>query len=346
MSRYFKDFPVVTYRFGNEEEAVLFDNLTVYVDLIDQIKDNVAFYENYNILDGERPDTVSQKLYGTSDYHWTFYLLNEKTRIYGWPVPYLELEDIAKTYYPNIVIETDKNELYNQFLPGSFVVASNGAIGKIVKTIPELGQIFIKPEEDNTVSFFPRQIDPINGTWDQDDVTVTSSGNSTGLKLTNCATLEDAKSNPPITPDDNEEYFLTIENPPEDVGGGADTFLIRGLLYDESRGWTTPVSYEYLAAHHYETSDGEEIKDIFLPEPGTVSGVNYNFANFASGVYTNQEQLELNQFTKQFLNISGFEKITYLERLLRQNDNLRQIKIFKPSAVDRIVGEFRRLVRG
>ena len=46
-TKYFKNFESLAYRFGNLEDPVLFNNLTQYVDLIDEIKSNVAFLNKY-----------------------------------------------------------------------------------------------------------------------------------------------------------------------------------------------------------------------------------------------------------------------------------------------------------
>ena len=59
MSTYFENFPTVSYQFGVKLPAVAYQNLTAYVDIIDQIKDNIAFYRNYYIQEGDRPDPVS-----------------------------------------------------------------------------------------------------------------------------------------------------------------------------------------------------------------------------------------------------------------------------------------------
>ncbi len=56
---FFNKFPTTNYRFGDELGTTLFNNLSVYADIIDQLKDQITFYEKYTILDGDRPDTVS-----------------------------------------------------------------------------------------------------------------------------------------------------------------------------------------------------------------------------------------------------------------------------------------------
>ena len=106
---YFDNFGIVSYRFGDNESPVLFNNLTAYVDVIDQVKENVAFYNKYTISAGERPDTLSYKLYGTPDYYWTFYMMNNHIRESGWPVDSYDMLSIAKSKYPYRVVTTNTN---------------------------------------------------------------------------------------------------------------------------------------------------------------------------------------------------------------------------------------------
>ena len=71
---YFYNFPSTFYRYGTEKTPNFVQNLAAYVQVIDDVRDNVAFYTKYNILDGDRPDQVSKKLYGTTDYYFTFFI--------------------------------------------------------------------------------------------------------------------------------------------------------------------------------------------------------------------------------------------------------------------------------
>ena len=71
---YFKSFNDIPYRFGQEESTVFIQDLTSYVDIIDQVKDDIATYQKGYIREGQRPDQLSFELYGTTIYHWTFYL--------------------------------------------------------------------------------------------------------------------------------------------------------------------------------------------------------------------------------------------------------------------------------
>ena len=142
---FFTNYPRTLYQFGSEQSLTAIQNISVYVDVIDQIKDNINFYETTEIQDGERPDTLSQELYGTVRYYWTFYLLNDDLRERGWPLTVQEIRTKAIEDYPNTVLTTrDGNTLIEHFQVGDTVTGqSSGATGIIIKRNLELGQIFV-----------------------------------------------------------------------------------------------------------------------------------------------------------------------------------------------------------
>ena len=41
---YFNDFPDVGYKFGDEVDETIFQNISVYAEVIDQIKSEVTFF--------------------------------------------------------------------------------------------------------------------------------------------------------------------------------------------------------------------------------------------------------------------------------------------------------------
>mgnify|MGYP007082159866 CR=1 FL=1 len=45
MSKYFAPFPLLQYSFGTGEDPVLFQNISAYIDLVDQIKDDISYYQ-------------------------------------------------------------------------------------------------------------------------------------------------------------------------------------------------------------------------------------------------------------------------------------------------------------
>lgn len=153
---YLKNFPSVSYYFGSEVTPVSFPNLSVYVDLIDQIKNDITFYQTYTILDGERPDTLSYEFYGTVDYYWVFYLMNDHIRQRGWPLSRKQINQFAKKSHPYTTITTLSDIVSNGLLKVGSVV--NGltslATATVIDIVPEMGQIVL----DTTGSFIEGEI--------------------------------------------------------------------------------------------------------------------------------------------------------------------------------------------
>ena len=145
MSQFFQNFPLVEYNFGNESEPALFQNISAYIKVIDDISDDIAFYTTVHIQDYDRPDSFSYKLYGTTEFYWTFYYLNDDIRESGWPLPQQDLLPKAKLDYPHRTVTTT-GDISKTFLPGHTVTgALSGTIGTVIKRYLDLGQIIIEP---------------------------------------------------------------------------------------------------------------------------------------------------------------------------------------------------------
>ncbi len=141
---YFKNFPQTLYNFGDAEPFVRFQLLNTYVNLIDQFRDDVTVYEKYTIQPGERADTLSFRLYGTTDYYWTFFMANEKLRESGWPLDRSRIYEAAQKNYPHRAITTATNISDTNFKKGQVVTGSqSGSTGPVVEVKLDLGIIIV-----------------------------------------------------------------------------------------------------------------------------------------------------------------------------------------------------------
>lgn len=141
---YFRNFPLKRYSFGSGEAPVAFPSLDIYVDMVDQLKDQISTYRYYYIKDGDRPDQVSSLLYdGDTSYYWTFFLLNDHLRESGWPLTERALVEKVKQDHADYVITT-QDEIADIFRIGQKVVgSSSGAEGTISHRNLDLGQIYL-----------------------------------------------------------------------------------------------------------------------------------------------------------------------------------------------------------
>lgn len=141
---YFNEFPLTRYSFGNKETPVIYQNLSVYVDLLDQIKDDISFYQFYHILEGERSDVLSYEFYGTSSYHWTFYLMNDHLKEFGWPLTNASLNEKIQTDLHHTVLTTQADFVSLGLQIGTEITGlSSLATAKIRNVIPDLGQLVL-----------------------------------------------------------------------------------------------------------------------------------------------------------------------------------------------------------
>jgi len=146
MSNYFQYFPRSFYRFGDETTSDVFQNITVYADVIDQIRDNTTTYADYYIQDNERPDQASFNIYGNTNFHWTFYLMNDKLREQGWPLSRSNVLRYAQKKYPNktITTRTRLTSLTGFFKTGDTIEGrASGATANIIHRHLDLGQLVV-----------------------------------------------------------------------------------------------------------------------------------------------------------------------------------------------------------
>jgi hypothetical protein len=100
---FFSKYPKIRYDlYGNNSSIELTDicRAVALNDLL--LPDSVHNYTYYTIFDGDRPDVISNKLYGTSKYYWTFFVINENLRTglnSSWPLSYRDFTKyIDKNY--------------------------------------------------------------------------------------------------------------------------------------------------------------------------------------------------------------------------------------------------------
>jgi len=222
---YFQSYPVVPYQFGGNDNAIAaVQNISAYADVIDKFKNSAQSYLLYDIIEGDRPDVVSYNIYGSDNYYWTFYLMNDNLRRQGWPLIYNEIVDQAKESYPHttLVFRTDDNgvghvghsdpaqDLIRIFKVGSKLEgALSGATGTVVRKDLDLGQVIISGSA---------------GVWQNGEAV----------------------------------YFNRIAEDPQSLLDPSFAAQYEGITIFENAKLKTS-SLEYLSAHHYEDASGNWI---------------------------------------------------------------------------------------
>lgn len=158
---FFRQFPKTTYDFSNNGIDTTIVDLFRFIKAEDVYQDDLSAYTYYQVKNGDRPDVVSSVLYGTPDYYWTFFILNEhlKTGISGWPMSTEMFETYIQQEYDGIVIITKPkinrdgtntvlsitNSLVDRFDINDIVRGSKfGATGRVAKKDVQLSQLVLK----------------------------------------------------------------------------------------------------------------------------------------------------------------------------------------------------------
>jgi hypothetical protein len=103
---FFNQFPKIQYSINNDGIQNTITDLYRYVDVVEKFSKNILAYSQIDVLDGERPDNLSHRLYGTPDYYWTFFLANDifKDGLAAWPKAQNELRSKLQHDFKNVTV--------------------------------------------------------------------------------------------------------------------------------------------------------------------------------------------------------------------------------------------------
>lgn len=158
---FFKQFPKVEYDFNRTGVMQNMVDIFRAVRPLPSFLDNYSAYKFYEIKNGERPDIVSQRLYGTSQYYWTFFVINDFLHdgMRSWPMSEQDLFTYIEKEYEGYAIETNpvivrdtdslitdhRNSLAGRFTVGETITgATSGASGKLTRKITDLSQLIVQ----------------------------------------------------------------------------------------------------------------------------------------------------------------------------------------------------------
>lgn len=103
---YFKEFPKFLYDFkysNNQTKTSVVTDITRNIRFRKEILDNITVFDEYDIVDGETPEIIAEKIYGNPEYHWIIMLANQRyDYLTDFPLPELELVKVGEaTFNPS-----------------------------------------------------------------------------------------------------------------------------------------------------------------------------------------------------------------------------------------------------
>ena len=158
---FFRLFPKTEYDFRRTGLKQNMTNIFRSVRPVEEFLDNPAGYRFYEIKNGERPDIVSERLYGTPEFYWTFFVINDFLHdgYRAWPLSEEALYEYIKKEYngyvittnPSIVRNTDqiitefRDSIAGKFDVGQTIYGTkSGAKGRLTKKNVDMNQLIVQ----------------------------------------------------------------------------------------------------------------------------------------------------------------------------------------------------------
>ena len=156
MAKFFNYFPKVFYGTGDSTSVDVSTNLTVRYALEKSLKENTATYYNYFVGEGETPEILASKVYGSPERHWIILMMNDIIDPqYDWPMSYDTLNRFINSKYSAAEFADTANTSVSGI---TWANSNNKNYYKVERTVDFMGKVVevkITLDEGTYNSFSP-----------------------------------------------------------------------------------------------------------------------------------------------------------------------------------------------
>ena len=97
---YFGRFPLMAYDVAGNKNYKLLPDILRRVKLRSGLRSGSFLFDNYDVIDGEKPEDVAFKWFGDAEYHWVILMTNNITdRYYQWPLTQPQFQEYLTDKY-------------------------------------------------------------------------------------------------------------------------------------------------------------------------------------------------------------------------------------------------------
>ena len=99
---YFETFPKLYYDIAGDGNYKLITDILRRFKVRNKIQEDAVMFDKYEVQDGEKPEDVSMRFYGTPYHHWVILSMNNiKDRFYEWPLSVVDFQTYIAEKYTN-----------------------------------------------------------------------------------------------------------------------------------------------------------------------------------------------------------------------------------------------------
>ena len=102
---FFTKFPLTRYPFlqGSEVKQKAVVNIMKRIGFSSEFRDQTDMFVEYKVQDGDTPEIIADKLYGSPEFHWLVLLFNDVIHpYYDWPLSNISFENWIEKTYPGV----------------------------------------------------------------------------------------------------------------------------------------------------------------------------------------------------------------------------------------------------
>ena len=350
---FFSQFPSLQYDFNRTGTVERMINIfrSVRPETLQEL-DNITVYKDYEVHDGMRPDVLSQKLYGTPDFYWTFFIINDFLHdgLQVWPLSenslrkYIEKNYSGKAlcFKPDVVEDADgipqgtKNSIAGILELGELIYGgTSGALGRIVRKDADLNQLIVQDYVPGVAG-----TDPFSGAVDNN---VVGGSFTPGEFLSASRTTLDSETLYSLQINEVYDYALApayyYETGDPDKRPIVSPKVISELInvYSEVQ-WNETLQKEIrgLNLQNFGVAGADTQSNAVFGSPLVYSGgyIEGYGENLRAG-YLNDAQIE-----------GGVSYVTNEQHIRNLNDQRSKIKIIDPSFILTFIEEFESILNG
>lgn len=332
---YFSHFPTTGYILDEQTAKVVkAKNILIRAKFSEYVKTNEALLIPYKIREEDRPDTIANTVYGRPDLHWVVLLFNEIINPYhDWPKTQQQLEEFMMLEYPGVTLYLRDDSIKYKFAGDYRRIAPDMPLFEPGTKIYQYNTIY-----NCYVSGVVRQYNPSLGQlvldqlqWEQPDSVPNEPGE----------TVLPVPADPPA-------FNAIVQLPGGAIALGA-TIFHTNEMGNYITAEVTKIELTPYAVHHFEDSDGNILDPIgkFIPVNASATTEYRPYIKVSKSLMNLYADPSLNdngEVIGETLTVNQ-KVVTNIDHEYKQNENLRQIKILKPTFLDEVLKQFGNLFR-
>jgi len=141
---YFQKFPSVFYDIEDTDTFRIAKDILKRFTFTDNIKSNAAIYQTYTIREGDLPETLAFRLYGSAEYHWIILLMNDILDPYfEWPLNHNKFVSYLGKKYPGQAFFLDNIINGVTGFSAGEIITTTGATGTVVSWDRSLSKLVV-----------------------------------------------------------------------------------------------------------------------------------------------------------------------------------------------------------